>query len=118
MATFVNMMNQKFRVPDLSSPDASAADTLPAGYSPPIPIPRKKRYAVRAAKRPSILPPAPYAPAQSAVKTNKMIVETSKEFLLDHLSLVYPKTSWPTTVPTKEMEATLLLAGEFVYSEP
>jgi hypothetical protein len=35
----VNMMNHMFRDPDLSSPDASAALTLPAGYSPPMPTP-------------------------------------------------------------------------------
>lgn len=35
----VNMMNHRFREPDLSSPVDSAAPTLPAGYSPPMPMP-------------------------------------------------------------------------------
>lgn len=38
----VNMMNHRFREPDLSSPVDSAAPTLPAGYSPPMPIPTFK----------------------------------------------------------------------------
>lgn len=35
----VNMTNQKLRVPLFSSPVDSAQPTLPAGYSPPMPIP-------------------------------------------------------------------------------
>jgi len=35
----VKRMNQVFLVPDLSSPVDSAQPTLPAGYSPPMPIP-------------------------------------------------------------------------------
>jgi hypothetical protein len=35
----VKRMNHVLRVPDLSSPVDSAQPTLPAGYSPPMPIP-------------------------------------------------------------------------------
>ena len=35
----VKRMNHMFLVPDLSSLVDSAAPTLPAGYSPPIPMP-------------------------------------------------------------------------------
>ena len=86
--TFVNRINHRFRVPDFSSPVASEHATLPAGYSPPIPIPTRNRYAVRAANMPCKLPPAPYDPAARAVKTIRMTVESSREFFLDHLSLV------------------------------
>lgn len=36
---FVKRMNHMFLVPDLSSLVDSAAPTLPAGYSPPMPMP-------------------------------------------------------------------------------
>jgi hypothetical protein len=39
IAVLVNMINQRFLVPFFNSPVDSAAPTLPAGYSPPIPIP-------------------------------------------------------------------------------
>ena len=87
IATLVNIMNHIFLVPDLTSPDASAAATLPAGYSPPIPIPTRKRNAVSAAIMPGSEPP-PYEPAQRAVKMIMMTVATRREFLRDHLSLV------------------------------
>lgn len=36
---FVKRMNHRFRVPDFNSPLDSAQLTLPAGYSPPMPMP-------------------------------------------------------------------------------
>jgi len=93
MATFVNIMNHRFRVPLFNSPVASEQATEPAGYSPPMPIPTRNLYAVRAANSPCRLPPAPYEPAPSAAKTMRMTVETRREFVRDHLSLVYPKRS-------------------------
>lgn len=87
IATLVNKINQVFLVPVFTSPDASAAATLPAGYSPPMPIPTRKRYAVRAAIIPERVPP-PYEPALRAVKMIMMTVATRREFLRDHLSLV------------------------------
>lgn len=49
-------------------------------YSPPMPMPMRKRYAASAAKRPCVLPPAPYAPAH---KMEKMI-RTVKKVSGDH----------------------------------
>ena len=46
-------------------------------YAYPMPIPNRKRHAVRAASIPFIVPP-PYAPALRAAKTNRMIVEAIK----------------------------------------
>lgn len=39
MAVLVKRMNQRLRVPDLSSALASEQPTEPAGYSPPMPMP-------------------------------------------------------------------------------
>ena len=78
----------RFRVPAFNSPVASEQATDPAGYSPPIPIPTRNRYAVIAANKPEELPPAPYAPAPRAAKIMRMTVETRREFLRDHLSEV------------------------------
>ena len=108
ICTVVNMMNQRFRWPSLSSPVDSAQATLPAGYSPldhrqprprmycpifphPMPIPMKKRHAAKAANRPPVLPPAPYEPAERAAKTNRMIVDIINAHFLDQWSLSQPK---------------------------
>lgn len=69
--------NIRLRCPDLSSLDASAQATEPAGYSPPIPTPIKKRYAVRAASIPGIEPPAPQEPEQRMENKIRILVETS-----------------------------------------
>lgn len=81
--TLVNRMNHLFLVPLFNSPVASLQATEPAGYSPPIPIPTRKRYAVSAANIPCRLPWYPYEPAPRAAKTMRIIVETRREFLRD-----------------------------------
>ena len=46
----------------------------------------------------------------------RMTVETRREFLRDHLSLVYPKRSWPKTVPAKVIDGAELAA--FIADAP
>jgi hypothetical protein len=62
--------------------------------------------------------PPPYEPAPRAAKTIKMTVERRREFDRDHLSLVYPNTSWPRTVPAKVTEETFFCEGDPVYFSP
>jgi hypothetical protein len=100
ICTFVKRMNHLLRDPSLSSPVDSAQPTLPAGYSPPmpivvsytceeldpcdfLPIPRKKRYATSAANSPVGLPPAPYEPVPSAAKTIIILVDANKDHFLE-----------------------------------
>lgn len=51
-----------------------------------LPIPKKKRYATRAASKPDELPPAPYDPAPSAAKRMMMIVDTKSDHLREKWS--------------------------------
>ena len=44
-----------------------------------LPIPKKNRYATRAASKPVGLPPAPYEPAPSAAKRRMMIVDAKSD---------------------------------------
>lgn len=48
----------------------------------------------------------------------RMIVDASSEFERDHLSLVYPKISWPRTVPAKVMAEMFFCELDPVYSVP
>lgn len=48
-----------------------------------MPIPRRNLYAVNAANRPWMLPPAPYEPAPSAAKTIRMTVEIINDHFLE-----------------------------------
>jgi hypothetical protein len=48
----------------------------------------------------------------------RRMVETRSEFLRDHLSLVYPKSSCPKTVPAKVMAEMFDTALEFLYVGP
>lgn len=78
----------------------SAAVTLPEGYSPPIPMPRRNRNAMRQLKS---VCPGPALHAHRMEKTKMMPVHTNMDHLRLHLSEKYPNVSWPRTMPAKPM---------------
>ena len=115
MTKLVTMMKRQCLRPSLVSAVASLAATLPAGYSAPIPIPRKNRQTLKNIIMARRFGAGHVPTAQRREKNITIIVADTIPTCLPHLSEIYPKRSCPTTNPVKVILGTRGVVGNVLY---